>query len=262
MSIRPEERRTAAAYDRWLRGGSPGRVLMRALRAPLSTYLFNTPVLDLPHEVALRPGHRVLDLGCGAGGLAQTLAARAGLRHDPVGIDVSREMVRLAARELGRGRRVQLVAAGASRLPFADESFHLVLAAHLFRHLEDDTLYRVLLEAQRVLKPRGIVLGWEFAPTSSEKLNRLNGRLLLPHRAPLHLRGFAALAPYAVEVGFRHIDRLRFRLPFLFPPIPHVVVMFQKGRETPDPVGDEDAGGRGALRSAKLGADEVGQQPR
>ncbi len=231
MSIRPEERRTAREYDRWLREGSLVRMALRAFMRPVSAYLINTPVLDVAREVGLQAGHRVLDLGCGNGGVAEMLAVRAGLQHDPVGVDVSREMLRLAARDLGRGRRVELVGAGASRLPFADESFHLVLAAHLFRYLEDDTLYRVLLEAHRVLKPGGILLGWEFAPTSSRRLNRFHQRLLTPRVKTCQLRGFGALAPYALEIGFRHADRLRFRLPFLFPPIPRVAVMFQKARD-------------------------------
>ncbi len=231
MSIRPEERRTADAYDRWLRGSTLARTASRLVTATLGPYVFDTPVLELPREVDLQPGHRVLDLGCGGGALAQLLAERVGLRHAPVGLDVSRETLRLGAQRLGAGRRVELVAAGASRLPFADESFHLVVAAHLFRYLEDDTLYRVLLEVHRVLKPGGILFGWEFAPTSSRRLNRFHQRLLSRRGTPCRLRGFGILAPYALEAGFHFADRKRFRLPFLFPPIPRVAVMFQKARE-------------------------------
>ncbi|HEY7295004.1 MAG TPA: class I SAM-dependent methyltransferase [Dehalococcoidia bacterium] len=253
MSIRPEERRTANEYDRLLREGSLARAVLRIGRGSLGTYLFNTPVLDVPREVGLQPGHRVLDLGCGSGGMAQLLAARSGLRHDPVGIDVSRAMLDAAAHNLGPDRRVELVAGGASRLPFADESFHLVLAAHLFRYLEDDTLYRVLLEVHRVLKPGGILLGWEFAPTRSRRLNRLHAWLLTSRIKTCRLRGFGALAPYAVEIGFRHTDRLLLRLPFLFPPIPRVAVMFQKAR---DGAGDAPAAdGRLAARFAEAGQD-------
>lgn len=229
MSLRPEERRTAREYDRWWRGGGLPDAVRRWFAGPLGTYLRDTPVLDVPREVGLQPGHRVLDLGCGDGAMARLLAERAGLRRPPVGIDVSRQALRRGA--AGGAARVELVAAGASRLPFRDESFHLVVAAHLFRHLEDDTLYRTLLEVHRVLKPGGILLGWEFAPTSSRRLNRFHERLLTVRTTTCRLRGFGALAPYALDVGFRHADRKRFRLPFLFPPIPRVAVMFQKARE-------------------------------
>lgn len=230
MTIRPEERRAAQAYDRRVRAGRLSRIAVRWSSGSLGTYLVDTPLLDLPREVGLQPGHRVLDLGCGGGALARTLAERAGLRHDPVGVDVSRETLRLAAGNHSRRRRVALVAAGASRLPFADASFHLVLAAHLFRQIEDDTLYRVLLEAHRVLKPGGILLGWEYAPTSSHRLNRLHQWLLATRDTTCRLRGFGGLAPYALDVGFHHVDRKRFRLPFLFPPIPRVAFMLQKAR--------------------------------
>jgi len=244
MSLMPEERHTAREYDRWLGGPSLSGRLMRLLTHVAGvavTYLVNTPVLGLTEQLNLQPQHRVLDLACGSGGVAASLAGHAGLTRDPIGVDASTVMLRLAMRDPGVGRRVDLVAAGATRLPFANESFDLLVAAYLFKYLEDQTLFRVLLEAQRVLKPGGILLGWEFAPTSSRRLNRLHRWLLTRRVKTFHLRGFEALAPYALYAGYEYVDRLQLRLPFLFPPIPRVVVMLQKGRHgRPTPV-DETA---------------------
>ncbi len=234
MAARPDERRTARQYDCWLREATPSAAGMRLLMGRLGTYLVNTPIVAVPEAIELGPNHRVLDLGCGRGGLARTLAERAGLVHDPVGVDISSAMLRLAAQDGVGAGRVQLAAAAATRLPFADGSFHLVLAAYLFKHLEDETLFRVLMEAQRVLKPGGILLGWEFAPTSSRRLNRFHEWLLTPRVKSCRLRGFGALAPYALYAGFTYVDRLRLKLPFLFPPIPRVVVMLQKARVSPE----------------------------
>jgi len=232
MAARPDELRTAQAYERLMRGRGLRDILDRFLLGPASAYLLNTPVLTAGDVIRLGSRHRVLDLGAGSGRVAALLQQRYDLIHPPVAVDLSAAMVRAAARDLGPQRRVELAIAAASRLPFADESFHLVIAAHLFRHLEDETLFRVLLEALRVLKPQGILLAWEFAPTSSRRLNRLHERLFgSRYGEPFRLRGFGALAPYAVYAGFKHIDRMRLPLPFLFPPVPRVVVMLQKAAQ-------------------------------
>jgi SAM-dependent methyltransferase len=229
MSVRPEERRTAREYNRLARRNSVRGTLARLL-GDLPTYLFNTPALVVPGEFGLGPNHHVLELGSGRAGVAKLLARRARLRTPPVAFDISTEVLRRAAADSGREPAVQFVAGAASRLPFADESFHLVVAAHLFRQLEDDTLYRVLDDVLRILVPGGILLAWEYAPTTSERLNALHRRWLGEEVFTTNLRGFAHLAPYAVHVGYKHIDRMRLRLPFLFPPIPRVVVMLQKVR--------------------------------
>lgn len=228
MTSRPEERRTAHEYDRWLREMGISATAMRLLMGKAGTYLVNTPFLGIPAEVGLLPNHRVLDVGCGRGGLAGELAQRAELLHDSLGVDISTAVLEQAARYLGPNRRVQLAAAAATRLPFKDGSFHLALAAYLFKYLEDDTLPRVLSEVHRVLAPGGILLGWEFAPTSSPALNRFHRWLLTRRVKTCKLRGFGALVPYALSAGFKYVDRLQFQLPFLFPPIPRVVVMLQK----------------------------------
>ncbi len=243
VTARPEERRTAHEYNRWMGDGSLSSLGMRLLMGRAGTYLINTPVFAIPDEVGLQPNHRVLDLGCGRASLGAVLAGRAGLVNDPVGLDISTSMLALAAPDMGSDRRVDLLAGAATRLPFPDTSFHLVLAAYLFKHLEDETLFRVLLEAHRVLKPGGILLAWEFAPTSSRTLNRFHHWLLSPRVKTCRLRGFGVLAPYALYAGFKHVDRLHLKLPFIFPPIPRVVVMLQKAQGAAEPSPDEACAG-------------------
>src|SRR5579871_6871703 len=120
MTIRPEERRTAREYNRWMGEASLSSLAMRFLLGRAGNYLINTPLLNVPDEVGLNPNHRVLDLGCGEGSLAAALAQRVGLRRDPVGLDISPRMLR---RGKGDGERppVEFVAGAATRLPFANE---------------------------------------------------------------------------------------------------------------------------------------------
>jgi SAM-dependent methyltransferase len=233
MTVRPDEKLSARAYERVMRGARPRDLATRLLLGPASAYLMNTPAYNAADAIKLGPRHRVLDLGAGRGRVAELLQRRYELVHPPVAVDIAASVVRAAARDLGPDRRVELAVAGATRLPFRDGSFHLIVAAHLFRHLEDETLFRVFLEALRVLKPEGVLLGWEFAPTNSRRLNRLNRALFGPRAdEPFCLRGFGAIAPYALYAGFKHVQRATMPLPFLFPPAPRVAFLLQKSADT------------------------------
>lgn len=121
----------------------------------------------------LRVGERVLDAGCGTGYLA------AGLRRARpdvlvVGSDLSAGMLG-AAREAGAGPLVQ---ADATRLPFADGAFDLVVARGVLHHLPD--VAAALREWRRVLAADGaVVLLSEPTPTV-ERHGGVLVRVLLP----------------------------------------------------------------------------------
>jgi SAM-dependent methyltransferase len=85
---------------------------------------------------------RCLDVGCGAG-----------YGTTGVGIDLSLEAVAWARRNYPAARFLQ---ASAASLPFADGTFDLVTAFEVIEHLESWS--ELLTEADRVLKPRGVLL--------------------------------------------------------------------------------------------------------
>ena len=95
---------------------------------------------------------RVLDAGCGGGGMPLSLAEEAG---DVVGIDPINRFgdagVRLA-RERGL-RNLHFLLADGMALPFDNASFDLVLSHAVIEHVSDAPLY--LRECARVLKPGG-----------------------------------------------------------------------------------------------------------
>lgn len=107
------------------------------------------------------PGRRVLDVGCRAGALTQAhLTGNA-----VVGVDVDREALAEAA-QLG----IRTVWADAQRrLPFADESFDVVVAGELLEHLADPQA--LVREASRVLRPGGTLVG--SVPNAFRLKNRL-----------------------------------------------------------------------------------------
>jgi demethylmenaquinone methyltransferase/2-methoxy-6-polyprenyl-1,4-benzoquinol methylase len=99
--------------------------------------------------LASHPGDRVLDLGCGTGKLGGLVASRCRV----VGVDVSREMLRLAQRT--NGGRVRFVQGSAFHLPFRSGSFDGGLSGFVLRNLQD--LPAALDELARVLRSGGAI---------------------------------------------------------------------------------------------------------
>lgn len=92
---------------------------------------------------------KILDAGCGTGGLMDQLANMG----EVSGIDFSPEAVRFSK---ARGHRV--IRAGVEKIPFPDKSFDLVTSVDVIYHkaVKDDVL--ALSEFFRVLKPKGVLI--------------------------------------------------------------------------------------------------------
>jgi SAM-dependent methyltransferase len=108
--------------------------------------------------LAPRPGERVLDVGVGPGFLAAEIAAVVGAGGRVCGIDVSSDMLAVAARrDPGAGAaRLELELAGAEAIPYPDGSFDAVVSTQVLEYVPD--LGAALGEIHRVLTPGGRVL--------------------------------------------------------------------------------------------------------
>lgn len=93
---------------------------------------------------------RVLDIGCGAGFLANHLALQG---FDVTGIDASETSLEVARRYDSTGS-VDYRSGDASRLEFMDGTYDVACALDFLEHVEDPI--RVLQEASRVLKAGGL----------------------------------------------------------------------------------------------------------
>jgi SAM-dependent methyltransferase len=102
--------------------------------------LFEQRLLEL-----VRPGDRVLDVGCGTGRFFRAdFAARIPCRW--IGVDIQPDIARNA--------RLHLRARGdATKMPFADRSFDVVICRWLIEHVKEPA--SALSEIARALKPSG-----------------------------------------------------------------------------------------------------------
>jgi SAM-dependent methyltransferase len=225
---RAEERESAADYQACLGSHAPSAALARFLMGPVGSFLVNTPLFLLPRRFRISADQRVLDIGCGRGAALRFLAGRVHFRRRPVGIDIAPAVVAQAAAEMGPDRPAELAAAAATRLPFAEDSFDLILASYVVKHLGDQAMHRFLFECWRVLKPGGALVVWEFAPTRSPLLNRFHQWLLTQQVSTCRLRGYGDFVDLAVESSFADMEILALR-PFLFPPIPRTGFVLKKG---------------------------------
>lgn len=106
----------------------------------------------------IRPGWRVLDVGCGTGIVTRDLAARVGPRGRALGVDPSRTFVREArrrARADGRAAGSRFRVADGRRLPFRGAAFDASVAVTVLLHVRESD--RVLVEMRRVTRSGGRV---------------------------------------------------------------------------------------------------------
>ncbi|PSP87072.1 SAM-dependent methyltransferase [Halobacteriales archaeon QS_4_69_34] len=101
-------------------------------------------------RMAIEPGDRVLDLGCGSGYAARALAGTAGARA--VGLDGSPAMVR-NARSYANDPGLEFLLGDFEQLPFADDALDHVFSMEAFYYADDPR--RALRELRRVLGSGG-----------------------------------------------------------------------------------------------------------
>ncbi|MCF6325053.1 MAG: methyltransferase domain-containing protein [Gammaproteobacteria bacterium] len=116
-------------------------------------FYVETTLQETLKRVELHPGEYLLDIGCGTGAL---LAAVEQRYPETVlaGIDPTSEMLDVAGERLSN--RVQLQQGWASTLPFADDTFDLIVSCNMFHYIREPMV--ALKEMKRILKPTGRVV--------------------------------------------------------------------------------------------------------
>jgi SAM-dependent methyltransferase len=112
-------------------------------------------VRGLIDRLAIAPGHKVVEVGCGCGVILRELARRTGGANPLIGVDqnayLMREARALATRE-GLGERIELRPGSAEALPLPDGFADAVLCCTV---AEEGDAARMLAELVRIAKPGG-----------------------------------------------------------------------------------------------------------
>lgn len=125
--------------------------------------------VDLANDLALSPGMKVLDVGCGIGGPARYFAEHHGCTV--IGIDLTDEFVSVATSLTDRCGLADLVSfrqASALSLPFEDESFDRATLIHVGMNISDKAA--TFAQLYRVLKTKGVFAVYDIMNISGEEL--------------------------------------------------------------------------------------------
>ncbi len=156
----------------------------------------------------LRPGQRVLDLGCGAGWATRLLAhavldesgSVAGNEAQVVGLDISDEMIRLA-RETSQGfSNPTYVVGSASQIPWQDNFFDRVLSVESFYYYANQGLalgevFRVMASGGRLFILINLYADNEYSLQWVDKL-----------KVPVHVRSAAEYIEMLKQHGFESAE--------------------------------------------------------
>ncbi|MBP7992518.1 MAG: class I SAM-dependent methyltransferase [Candidatus Magasanikbacteria bacterium] len=143
----------------------------------------------------IKPGDKVLDLGCGNGRLYQILAKKQALY---TGLDQSGELIALA-RE--KAPEVEFVVGEMTELSFDAASFDAIFSIAAFNHIPGAELQlKSLQEMKRVLKPGGLIVmtNWNLLSDSAQKNIAKHGWKVLQQSAEA---GIDVMVPWKSPTG-------------------------------------------------------------
>ena len=116
----------------------------------------------------IKPGDKVLDVGCGTGDLTLTAKSYAGASGSAYGIDPSPEGIEIARKNAKRSGFDAIFDVGlVENLSYPDAAFDVVISRLVIHHLPNDLKRKGFAEIFRVLKPGGRIFLADFKPPTN-----------------------------------------------------------------------------------------------
>jgi ubiquinone/menaquinone biosynthesis C-methylase UbiE len=192
------------SYIPALRYESLTRFYDPVLRATLKEDRFKRLLVE---QSALRPGYRVLDVGCGTATLT-ILLKQACAEAEVTGLDGDAKVLDLARTKIqAAGLDVALSQGLASDAPFPPASFDRIVSSLVFHHLATEDKRRTLKRVRELLKPGGEVhiADWGKAQSPAMRVAFLAIQLLDGFATTTaNVRGF--LPTFMTDAGFRAVE--------------------------------------------------------
>ena len=189
----PDER-LQAEFNRWAEAGEGEKMQRHHLDITGKTIR----LMDL------RPGERVLDLGCGSGWATRLLARL--VTEGPegfgqvVGVDVSDEMIRQARAASKEFENILYVWGSAQQIPWEENFFDKMLSVESFYYYPDQE--RALAELFRVMAPHGrmfiLINLYKDNPYSLQWVDKL--------KVPVHVRSEAEYIELLKKHAFENVE--------------------------------------------------------
>ena len=155
----------------------------------------------------LRPGERVLDLGCGSGWATRLLARLVADGPEGfgqvVGVDVSDAMIRLARAASKDFENMMYVWGSATHIPWEENFFDKMLSVESFYYYPDQE--RALAELFRVMAPKGRL----FILVNLYKDNPYSLQWVDTLKVPVHVRSAAEYADLLTKHMFEKVEYLQ-----------------------------------------------------
>ena len=160
--------------------------------------------LTVDHAL-LKPGEKVLDVGCGTGGVTIPAKRRVGKDGIAAGIDPAPEMIAVAKKKALRARlEIDFRLGVIESLPYEEATFDAVTSSLMMHHLPEHLQVKGLAEINRVLKPSGRLLIADMTKSSSSMHERVFAFLTM-HRGYGDQFGIENLPALLKAAGFEEI---------------------------------------------------------